>query len=222
MCPEGEVIVETTGGDDPVMTVNGQSHNNHKSNNTNFAILLSTSFARPFNDPIAYGKHLARLTNILSGGVLVQRLGDLLDGRCSTPACIEKGSVRPTLKSAVPGDLGFVLPYRYLTGIIEMLQTMDRLVPGVASSDTLLYGVEVKFYSCGPRLTSSLETDVANMFAIGDGAGVSRGLIQSSASGVIAAREVIDRINAVSKNGTAKVDKHREVKFNLDKELVYR
>lgn len=204
MCPEGEVIVETTGGDDPVMTVNGQSHSNHKSNNTNFAVLLSTSFTQPFNDPIAYGKHLARLSNILSGGVLVQRLGDLLDGQCSTPARIKQGSVQPTLKSAVPGDLGFVLPYRHLTGIIEMLQTMDKLVPGIASSDTLLYGVEVKFYSCGPRLSSSLETDVTNMFAIGDGAGVSRGLIQSSASGVIAAREIMDRMHVASRSGSTK------------------
>ena len=204
MCPKGEVIVETTGGDDPIITVNGQSHNNHKSNNTNFAVLLSTNFDQPFNNPIAYGKHLARLTNILSGGVLVQRFGDLLDGTYSTPACIMQGLVQPTLKSAVPGDLGFVLPYRYLAGIIEMLQTMDKLVPGVASSDTLLYGVEVKFYSCGPKLTSRLETGITNMFAIGDGAGVSRGLIQSSASGVIAAREIMDRMHVIGRSASTR------------------
>jgi len=194
MCPAGEVIMETTGGDDPVITVNGQSYVNRKGNNTNFALLVSTTFTEPFREPIAYGKYLARLANILSGGVLVQRLGDLLEGRRSTPVRIERGLVRPTLKSATPGDISFVLPYRHLTGIIEMLQAMDKLAPGVASHHTLLYGVEVKFYSCRPELSSSLETEVRNMFAVGDGAGVSRGLVQASASGVVASREILKRI----------------------------
>jgi len=193
MCPAGEVIMESTGGCDPVITVNGHSYADRSSDNTNFALLVSTTFTKPFHEPIAYGKYLARLANIISGGVLVQRLGDLMEGRRSTPARIERGLVCPTLKSATPGDLSFVLPYRHLKGIVEMLQAMDVLAPGIASSHTLLYGVEVKFYSSRPQLTPCLETEVGNMFAAGDGAGVSRGLVQASASGVIAAREILKR-----------------------------
>jgi len=193
MCPAGEVIMESTGGADPVITVNGHSYAGHRSSNTNFALLVSTTFTEPFREPIAYGKYLARLANILSGGVLVQRFGDLMEGHRSTPARIERGLVQPTLKSATPGDLSFVIPYRHLTGIIEMLQAMDKLAPGVASHHTLLYGVEVKFYSCRPQLSPSLETEVSNMFTAGDGAGISRGLIQASASGVVAAREILRR-----------------------------
>ena len=193
MCPAGEVTMETTGGSDPVITVNGHSYANSKSQNTNFALLVSTDFTEPFREPIAYGKYLARLANILSGGVLVQRLGDLIEGHRSTPARIERGIVKPTLREATPGDLSFVLPYRHLTGILEMLQALDKLAAGVASRHTLLYGVEVKFYSCRPHLSSHLETEIKNMFAAGDGAGVSRGLIQASASGVVAAREILRR-----------------------------
>ncbi|MFC2032223.1 NAD(P)/FAD-dependent oxidoreductase [Chloroflexota bacterium] len=193
MCPVGEVIIETTGGDDPVIIVNGQSYSAHKTNNTNFALLVTTDFTEPFHEPIAYGKYLARLANMLGEGVLVQRLGDLLSGHRSTQSRIEQGAVRPTLRNATPGDLSFVLPYRHLTGIIEMLQVMDKLAPGVYGDDTLLYGVEVKFYSHRPSLTSTLETEVRNLFAIGDGAGVSRGLIQASASGVIAARQILKK-----------------------------
>ena len=193
MCPGGEVIMESTGGCDPVITVNGHSYAERSTSNTNFALLVSTTFTEPFNQPIAYGKYLARLANILSGGVLVQRLGDLMEGRRSTPARMEQGLVQPTLKNATPGDLSFALPYRYLTGIVEMLQAMDKLAPGVASHHTLLYGIEVKFYSSRPQLSSSLETEVSNMFAVGDGAGVSRGLIQASVSGVVAAREISRR-----------------------------
>ncbi len=194
MCPGGEVIMESSGGCDPVVTVNGHSYADRKSGNTNFALLVSTTFTEPFREPIAYGKYLARLANILSGGVLVQRLGDLMEGRRSTPARIGRGLVQPTLKSATPGDLSFILPYRHLSGIIEMLQAMDKLAPGVASRHTLLYGVEVKFYSSRLQLSPSLETEVSNMFAAGDGAGVSRGLIQASASGVVVAREILNRI----------------------------
>ena len=197
MCPGGEVIMESTGGSDPVITVNGHSYSNHKSPNTNFALLVGTTFTEPFREPIAYGKYLARLANILSGGVLVQRLGDLMQGQRSTPVRIERGLVQPSLKSAVPGDLSFVLPYRHLSGLIEMLKAMDKLVPGVASGHTLLYGVEVKFYSCRPQLSPSLETEVGNLFAVGDGAGVSRGLIQASASGVVAAREILRRVQSI-------------------------
>jgi uncharacterized FAD-dependent dehydrogenase len=193
MCPGGEVIMESTGGCDPVITVNGHSYAERKTENTNFALLVSTAFTKPFNQPIAYGRYLARLANILSGGVLLQRLGDLMEGRRSTPERIERGLVKPTLKNATPGDLSFALPYRYLTDLVEMLKAMDKLVPGVASHHTLLYGIEVKFYSSRPQLSPSLETEVSGMFAIGDGAGVSRGLIQASVSGVVAAREIASR-----------------------------
>ncbi|MGD9394407.1 MAG: NAD(P)/FAD-dependent oxidoreductase [Dehalococcoidia bacterium] len=193
MCPGGEVIMESTGGLDPVITVNGHSYAERKTENTNFALLVSTAFTKPFNQPIAYGRYLARLANILSGGVLLQRLGDLTEGRRSTPERIERGLVKPTLKNATPGDLSFALPYRYLTDLVEMLTAMDKLVPGVASHHTLLYGIEVKFYSSRPQLSPSLETEVEGMFAVGDGAGVSRGLIQASVSGVVAAREILNR-----------------------------
>ena len=202
MCPGGEVTTENTGGCDPVITVNGHSYAGWRSENTNFALLVSTDFTRPFSEPIAYGKYLARLANILSGGVLVQRLGDLEEGRRSTPERIQRGIVEPTLRSAMPGDLSFVLPYRHLTAIIEMLHAMENLAPGVASRHTLLYGVEVKFYSCRPELTENMETEVGNLFAIGDGAGVSRGLVQASASGIVAAREILRR-QGISPNDIA-------------------
>ncbi len=194
MCPAGEVITESTGGTDPVVTVNGHSYAGQKSENTNFALLVSTDFTRPFHEPIAYGKYLAKLANLLGGGVLVQRFGDLMAGRRSTPERIELGKVKPTLRSATPGDLSFALPFRHLTGLIEMLMAMDKLIPGVASDETLLYGIEVKFYSFRPQLSACLETEVKNMFAVGDGTGVSRGLVQASASGVVAAEEIIKRI----------------------------
>jgi len=196
MCPGGEVIMESTGGADPVITVNVHSYANRQTRNTNFALLVSTTFTKPFHEPIAYGKYLARLANLLSGGLLLQRLGDLRDGHRSTPARIEHGKVQPTLKCATPGDLSFALPYRHLSGLLEMLNAMDRLIPGVAADDTLLYGLEVKFYSSRPELSPALETEIKNLFAVGDGAGVSRGLIQASASGVVAAREIKRRLGA--------------------------
>ena len=194
MCPAGEVIMESTGGTDPVVTVNGHSYAGWKSDNTNFALLVSTDFTWPFHEPIAYGRYLGRLANLLGGGVLVQRLGDLLEGHRSTPERIDKGLVKPTLKSATPGDLSFALPYRHMTGLVEMLQAMDKMTPGVAATDTLLYGVEVKFYSCRPQLSPCLETEVGNMFAVGDGTGISRGLVQASASGMVAAVEIMKRM----------------------------
>ena len=190
VCPYGEVVVEYN---DSVTTVNGHSYAKKKTNNTNFALLVSTTFTEPFREPITYGRYIASLSNLLSGSVIVQRLGDLKAGRRSTWSRIEHGLVEPTLKTATPGDLSFVLPYRHLTGIMEMIEAMDKLAPGVASRHTLLYGVEVKFYSSRLRLTPSLETDIANLFTIGDGAGVTRGLVQASASGVVAAREIIKR-----------------------------
>ncbi|MBI4317244.1 MAG: NAD(P)/FAD-dependent oxidoreductase [Chloroflexi bacterium] len=196
MCPYGEVTTELTAGTDPVITVNGHSYSERRTNNTNFALLVSTTFTKPFHEPIAYGRYIARLANILSGGVIVQRLGDLMAGRRSTPERLKRGIVEPTLRTATPGDLSFVLPYRYLTDILEMLQAMDKLAPGVCSRDTLLYGIEVKFYSARLKLTKCLETEVENLFAAGDGAGVTRGLIQASVSGVIAAREIAGRLAA--------------------------
>ncbi|MEM1589758.1 MAG: NAD(P)/FAD-dependent oxidoreductase [Candidatus Bathyarchaeia archaeon] len=190
VAPYGEVITESYNG---VLTVNGQSYAERKTENTNFAILVSTSFTEPFKDPIAYGKYLARLSNLLSGGILVQRLGDLEAGRRSTPDRIARSVVTPTLKNATPGDLSFVLPYRYLADIREMLEALDKIAPGIHSRDTLLYGVEVKFYSSRLELNNSLETKIRNLFTIGDGAGVTRGLIQASASGVIVAREILRR-----------------------------
>ena len=194
MCPGGEVIMESTGGSDPVITVNGIGYTQPRTKNTNFAILVSTTFTEPFHEPIAYGKYLARLANVLSGGVLVQRLGDLMDGRRSTQARLQNNPIEPSLKAATPGDLSFALPYRYLKSIVEMLQAMDKLVPGVASPQTLLYGIEVKFYSSRLKLTPCLETEIGNIFAAGDGAGVSRGLVQASASGIVAAREILKRL----------------------------
>jgi uncharacterized FAD-dependent dehydrogenase len=190
VAPLGEVITESYDG---VLTVNGQSYAERKTKNTNFAILVSTSFTEPFREPIAYGKYIARLSNLLSGGVIIQRLGDLKAGRRSTKERIKRSLCVPTLKNATPGDLSFVLPYRYLADIKEMLQALDKVAPGVYSNDTLLYGIEVKFYSSRLELTDQLETRIQNLFTIGDGAGVSRGLIQASASGVIVAEEIATR-----------------------------
>jgi uncharacterized FAD-dependent dehydrogenase len=190
MNPYGEVVKEVSEG---IGSVNGHSYKNQKTENTNFALLVSTDFTEPFNDPISYGKYIAGLANLLGRGVIVQRLGDLKMGRRSTPKRIDEGSVRPTLEDATPGDLSFVLPYRHLHNITEMLEALDNVAPGVNSGDTLLYGVEVKFYSVKLKLTSSLETEVRNLYAIGDGAGVTRGLIQASISGVVAARQILKR-----------------------------
>lgn len=190
VAPYGEVVTESYNG---VLTVNGQSYAERKTENTNFAILVSTSFTEPFKEPIAYGKYVARLSNLLSGGILIQRLGDLEAGRRSTPERISRSVVTPTLRNATPGDLSFVLPYRYLADIREMLQALDQIVPGIHSRDTLLYGVEVKFYSSRLQLSNSLETRMHNLFTIGDGAGVTRGLVQASASGAVVAREILKR-----------------------------
>lgn len=189
--PSGEVVKEYLDG---IWTVNGHSYASSRTNNTNFALLVSTTFTEPFNEPISYGRYVARLANFLGQGIIVQRLGDLKRGRRSTHERISKGIVQPTLKDSTPGDLSFVLPYRYLIDILEMLDALDKIAPGVNSRHTLLYGVEVKFYSMRLKLTGELETEVRNLFAVGDGAGVSRGLVQASASGVVAAREILKRL----------------------------
>jgi len=191
MNPYGEVVKEYSEG---IYSVNGHSYRSRTTDNTNFALLVSTDFTEPFDDPISYGKYIAGLANLLGNGVILQRLGDLKMGRRSTAGRIAEGSVRPTLEDATPGDLSFVLPYRHLHNITEMLEALDNIAPGVNSGDTLLYGVEVKFYSMKLKLTQALETEVKNLFAVGDGAGVTRGLIQASISGVVAAREVLKRV----------------------------
>jgi len=191
MNPYGEVVIENNSG---LITVNGHSYADRKTPNTNFALLVSKTFTEPFREPISYGKYIAALANMLGGGVLVQRLGDLLSGRRSTPERIKRGLVEPTLNEATPGDLSLVFPYRHLVSILEMLQAMDKLAPGIYSNHTLLYGAEVKFYSSRPSLSPVLETQVKNLFAAGDGAGVTRGLAQASVSGVMVAREILKRV----------------------------
>ena len=191
MNPNGEVVQENYNG---IATVNGHSYAEKTTNNTNFALLVSERFTEPFKEPIQYGQHIASLANMLAGGILVQRFGDLLDGRRSTPERIKASILTPTLTCATPGDLSLVIPYRQMTSIIEMLYALDKIAPGTASRYTLLYGIEVKFYSARVKLTNELETEgVKNLFAIGDGAGVTRGLIQASASGVHAARVICGR-----------------------------
>ncbi len=194
MNPYGHVVTENVDG---LMTVNGHSYSDPalRSDNTNFALLVSNRFTEPFKEPYRYGKHIASLSNMLSGGVLIQRFGDLLKGTRTNEHRLSKSFVKPTLQ-ATPGDLSLVLPKRHMDNIIEMLFALDKIAPGTANYDTLLYGVEVKFYSSRPQLTSSLETNLPNFYAIGDGAGITRGLAQAAASGVIAARAVHDKMEA--------------------------
>jgi uncharacterized FAD-dependent dehydrogenase len=191
VCPRGEVVTEWAGD---VLTVNGHSYAEAKTENTNFAVLVSKNFTEPFKEPIAYGKYIARLANLLSGGIMVQRLGDLREGRRTTDQRLERCITRPTLREATPGDLNLVLPHRYVVNILEMFDALDQVAPGVGSRHTLLYGVEAKFYSSRLRLSRDLETEVHNLFAAGDGAGVTRGLVQASASGMLAAREILRRL----------------------------
>ncbi len=190
MNPYGEVTTECYGD---VVTVNGHSFSATRTENTNFAVLVSQSFTEPFTEPLTYGASIARLANLLGKGILVQRLGDLRLGRRSTPARIAQSVVRPSMPQATPGDLSFVLPYRHLADILEFLDRMEGLAPGVSAPGTLLYGVEVKFYSSRLEVDSDLMTRVEGLYAVGDGAGVTRGLVQSSASGVVAARAIARR-----------------------------
>lgn len=191
--PYGEVTKERY--HDHIETVNGHSYADRRTANTNFALLVSTTFTEPFTEPIAYGEYIARLANLLGEGIIVQRLGDLMRGHRSTPARLARGTVRPTLVDATPGDLSFVLPYRYISDILEMLAAMDKIAPGVYSRNTLLYGVEVKFYSQRMKMSAGLETDLPGLYAVGDGAGITRGLIQASAAGVVAARAITKASN---------------------------
>ncbi len=191
MCPHGEVISEFSNG---VLTVNGQAFARRKTDLTNFAVLVSVQFTEPFDRPIEFGRNLASLANMISGGVLVQRLGDLLSGRRTNASRLAKNLFAPSLASAVPGDLGFALPYRQCTDVIELMQALDNFCPGLASRHTLLYGLEVKFYSQKVQVSAELETPVEGLFAVGDGAGLTRGLMQASVSGVLAAQALLGRL----------------------------
>ena len=177
-----------------IQTVNGHSYANKKTPNTNFALLVSKKFTEPFKEPIKYGQHVASLANMLAGGVLVQRFGDLLDGKRSTPQRIKESIIKPTLECATPGDLSLVLPYRQLLSIIEMLYALDKIAPGTANDDTLLYGVEVKFYNMEVDIDENLETRHPGLYVIGDGSGVTHSLSHASASGVYVAREILGTI----------------------------
>ena len=193
MNPRGAVVNENTNG---IVTVNGHSYEDPAmhTENTNFALLVSNRFTEPFNEPYRYGKHIASLSNMLSGGVLVQRFGDLVKGVRTNEHRLAQSYTRPTLTAAVPGDLSLALPKRQLDDIIEMIYALDKIAPGTANYDTLLYGAEVKFYSSRLELSGELETKFSNFFAIGDGAGITRGLAQAAASGVKVAQVISERL----------------------------
>ena len=188
MNPNGIVVNENTKG---IVTVNGHSYEDpaKQTENTNFALLVSKHFSEPFKDSNGYGESIARLSNMLGGGVIVQRFGDLIRGRRSNEKRIEEGLVRPTL-AATPGDLSLVLPKRILDGIIEMIYALDKIAPGTANDDTLLYGVEVKFYNMEVDIDENLETPYKGLYVIGDGSGVTHSLSHASASGVYVARHI--------------------------------
>lgn len=188
MNPRGAVVTENTNG---IVTVNGHSYEDSslKTENTNFALLVSKHFTEPFKDSNGYGESIAKLSNMLGGGVMIQRFGDLIRGQRSTAKRIEKAFIVPTLK-ATPGDLSLVMPKRILDGIVEMIYALDKIAPGTANDDTLLYGVEVKFYNMEVALDSNLETNHKGLFVIGDGSGVTHSLSHASASGVYVARYI--------------------------------
>ncbi len=191
--PGGVVIAESYWG---IVTVNGMAREDYKTDNTNFAILVTTKFTEPYKDTISYALSIARMANNIAGNQpLVQRYGDLRRGRRSTPERLKRSIVRPTLESAIPGDLSFVLPYRYLKDVIEMLEALNEIMPGIASDHTLLYGVEVKLHTARLDLKENLEVrNVDGLYAGGDGAGVSRGLVQAAASGVWIGRDIARRL----------------------------
>ena len=191
MNPKGAVVNENTNG---IITVNGHSYEDpaKQTENTNFALLVAKHFSEPFKDSNGYGESIARLSNMLGGGVIVQRFGDLIRGQRSTPKRMEESFVTPTL-NATPGDLSLVLPKRILDGIIEMLYALDKIAPGTANDDTLLYGVEVKFYNMEVAVDEKLETKYPGLYIIGDGSGITHSLSHASASGVYVAREIAQK-----------------------------
>ena len=192
MNPYGIVVNENTNG---IVTVNGHSYEGteHQTENTNFALLVAKHFSEPFKDSNGYGESIARLSNMLGGGVIVQRFGDLVRGRRSTANRIKEGLVSPTL-AATPGDLSLVLPKRILDGIMEMIYALDKIAPGTANDDTLLYGVEVKFYNMEVELDENLESKYKGLYIIGDGSGVTHSLSHASASGVYVARHITENM----------------------------
>ena len=192
MNPKGAVVNENTNG---IITVNGHSYEDpaKQTENTNFALLVAKHFSEPFKDSNGYGESIARLSNMLGGGVIVQRFGDLIRGRRSTPSRIEEAFITPTL-NATPGDLSLVLPKRILDGIIEMIYALDKVAPGTANEDTLLYGVEVKFYNMEVEVDDKLETCYKGMYIIGDGSGITHSLSHASASGVYVARDIVEKM----------------------------
>lgn len=206
VCPNGEVVqefVQDSDTKDSWVTCNGHSYADptRATPNTNFALLVSSRFTEPFDDPLAYGRSISKLANLLTGAspdqpgtVIIQRLVDLKKGRRSNYERLKRSTIEPTLKEAIPGDLSFVLPYRHLQSILEMLEALDHIIPGVNSSNTLLYGVETKYYSTQIRLSDELETEISGLYAIGDGAGITRSLAQASVSGLVAARSISSRL----------------------------
>ena len=200
VCPKGvvaqEVIIDPETGEKWI-TVNGHSYSapDKETSNTNFALLVSSRFTEPFDDPLAYGRSVSKLANLLTkGNVIVQRLTDLKRGRRSNYSRLKRSSVEPTLKEAIPGDLSFVLPYRHLSSILETIHALDNIMPGINSNNTLLYGIETKYYSSKIKVSDELETEIAGLYAIGDGSGITRSLVQASISGLIAARAIIKKL----------------------------
>lgn len=193
--PSGHVVIENHSG---VMTANGHSYKdpNLGSENTNFALLVSHQFSEPFDQPNEYAHEVSKIANALSNGsVIVQKYGDILKGRRSTKTRIKEGFVEPTLKEAVPGDLGLVLPYNTMKSIIEMIEALNYVTPGIASEHTLLYGIEAKFYSARPKVQEGFEVEGINgLYVGGDGAGITRGLAQASANGVYVARHIMKKL----------------------------
>lgn len=191
--PSGHVVIENQDG---VILVNGHAFRDHNlgTENTNFALLVSHEFAEPFNNPNEFASEIAKLANKLSGGsIIVQTYGDIIKGRRSTHKRIKECFVRPTLKEAVPGDLGLVLPYNTMKSLVEMMNALNYVTPGIASDHTLFYGVEAKFYSARPEVNSNFETKIKNLYVGGDGAGITRGLAQAGANGVWIARKIIEK-----------------------------
>jgi uncharacterized FAD-dependent dehydrogenase len=192
--PSGHVVVENHSG---VMLANGHAYADKKmgSNNTNFALLVSHKFSYPFDKPNEYAREVATLANQLSNGsIIVQRYGDICRGRRSTQKTIDEGYVRPTLKEAVPGDLGLVLPYNTMKSLIEMIEALNHVTPGIANEHTLFYGVEAKFYSARPEVSNNFETKIKGLYVGGDGAGITRGLAQAGANGVWVARKITEKL----------------------------
>ena len=191
MNPKGAVVNENTNG---IITVNGHSYEDpeKQTENTNFALLVAKHFSEPFKDSNGYGESIARLSNMLGGGVIVQRFGDLIRGRRTTPKRMRDAFITPTL-NATPGDLSLVLPKRILDGIIEMIYALDKVAPGTANDDTLLYGVEVKFYNMEVEVNENLEARYPGLYVIGDGSGITHSLSHASASGVYVARNIVSK-----------------------------